>query len=275
VIYRKRGAVVRWENGVIVRVAESGMAREAGELFECRPEPPARSVSFDEAEERVRAAAAEVGALAPPGIAIERLLVMEGTAEHEVEERAWAETTRRVHLSLVRGRTRALLDLASFELDDVARVARALERLDDQDRPAPAELRLAPNVSAALLPALAANPLPDVRVIQTGGGIDGRGEPIIEAEGQWPNWYRPSYRVRPIRTAMNVRIEVPSAAIDSGAPLAVALAGPLDALHLRVLVDDGRVSYPAVVRVSRIRAAGPVRRWYPYGAGSFGVEMML
>ena len=37
-IYRKRGSVARWENGALVRVSESGVAFERGELFECHPE---------------------------------------------------------------------------------------------------------------------------------------------------------------------------------------------------------------------------------------------
>ena len=38
-IYRKRGSVVRWENGTVIRVTESGVAIEEGERFECHPDP--------------------------------------------------------------------------------------------------------------------------------------------------------------------------------------------------------------------------------------------
>ncbi|MEA2489828.1 MAG: hypothetical protein QOH21_1620, partial [Acidobacteriota bacterium] len=32
-MYRKRGRVVRWENGTVVRAIESGLAIEDGEVF--------------------------------------------------------------------------------------------------------------------------------------------------------------------------------------------------------------------------------------------------
>ena len=44
-VYRKRGSVVRWENGTLVRVTESGVAIEEDGVFTCHPErregPPA------------------------------------------------------------------------------------------------------------------------------------------------------------------------------------------------------------------------------------------
>lgn len=36
-IYRKRGQTVRWENGTLIRVTESGVAWEEGERFICEP----------------------------------------------------------------------------------------------------------------------------------------------------------------------------------------------------------------------------------------------
>ena len=78
-IYRKSGSVVRWENGTIVRVAERGIAIEEGELFECRPDdagevPHVDEANVIEAARAVREAAGE--------ITIERLIVVEGVAEH-------------------------------------------------------------------------------------------------------------------------------------------------------------------------------------------------
>jgi hypothetical protein len=286
-IYRKSGSVVRWEHGTLVRVTECGLATEQGELFECRPEPGPTLPPLDPSPvlEAVRAVQSAAG-----NIEIERLIVSDGIAEHEYGGRRWEEQTRRIHLSLLRGRTRALLDLGSFETGDVARVAEALSRLDEQERAVPPRLRFAPNVTAALLPSLAGIAPPNVRLLQTQGGIDGRGEPIVEHEPPsalnpqpsalpsalpWPNWYRPSYRVRPVRMPLHLRLECDVAAIERDRPVAVALLAPVDRLTLRVLVDDGHRAFPATVRVTRIDAVAGERIWYPYGGGSFGAEMML
>jgi hypothetical protein len=271
-IYRKSGSVVRWEHGTLVRVIERGIAVENGELFECHPEPGPTLPPLDPSP--VLAAVRDVQRAAG-NIEIERLIVSDGIAEHEYGGRCWDEQTRRVHLSLLRGRTRALLDLGTFETGDVARVAEAMSRLDEQERPAPPRLRFAPNVTAALLPALAGIAPPNVRLVQTQGGIDGRGEEIAEAASGWPNWYRPSYRVRPMRMPLHLRLECDVTAIERDRPVAVALLAPADRLTLRVLVDDGDRSFPATVRVTRIDAVAGERIWYPYGGGSFGAEMML
>ena len=116
---------------------------------------------------------------------------------------------------------------------------------------------------------------PNTRVVQTAVGIDGKGNLIEEATGGWPNWYRPSYRVRPIRMPLNLRIECEVTDMEPGRPVAVALLAAVEGLTLRVLVDDGASAYPATVRVSRIDGVATHRIWYPYGGGSFGAEMML
>jgi hypothetical protein len=299
-IYRKRGSVVRWENGTLVRVAERGIAIEEGELFECRPDdsgevPRVDELRVIEAVDAVRMAAGDV--------AIERLIVVEGIAEHVWTAAAAAaafvcdtsapehtkaaaaaaavqrtEHTQRIHLSLMRGRIRALVDLGSFDTTDVARIAAALARAEAVEREAPPRLRLAPNVTAALLPTLIgiAPPLDarHIRLLQTAGGVDGYGDPIVEASGPWPNVYRPSYRVPPVRMPMQLRLECDVTEIEEDRPIAVALLAPVSSV-LRVLIDDGRRAYPSAVRVTRIDAVSGRRTWYPYGGGSFGAEMML
>ena len=291
-IYRKRGSVVRWENGTLVRVAERGIAMEEGELFDCRPDDSGQVPHVDElrvveAVDAVRMAAGDV--------AIERLIVVEGVAEHEsqihVERdsvaqsadegssvRTWTEHTQRIHLSLMRGRIRALLDLGSFDTTDVARVAAALARAGGIEREAPPRLRLAPNVTAALLPTLIgiASPLDakHIRLVQSAVGVDGYGNPIVEASGPWPNVYRPSYRVRPIRMPMQLRLESDVTEIERDRPIAVALLAPASSV-LRVLIEDGGHAYLSTVRLTRIDAVSDQRTWYPYGGGSFGAEMML
>lgn len=266
---------MRWENGVLVRVDESGVARERGALFECRPETWAGREPLQLSDEGVAATVAAIDALLPEPVSAERVLVSEGVAEHAYGDRVWVERMQRVHLSLVRGRTRAMLDLATFDLDDIRRAAAALARLDEAERPAPQPLRVGANVTAALLPSLAGVALPNAVVVQTAGGVDGRGELIVEARSEWPNWFRPSYRVRPIRMPLNLRIEAGAHDIAPDAPAAVAIAGAVHDGVVRVIVDDGVHAYPATLRLTSVRAVSQRRTWYPYGGGSFGAEMML
>ncbi len=333
-IYRKRGSVARWENGTLVRVTECGVATERGELFECHPES---SVDFPHVDESRVVEAARAVQAAVGDVEIERLIVIEGIAEHECidndephegaphppepalsgaegapsphrgeaavgrrrlmdgsrEMRAqqwptrhrirWQEHTQRIHLSLVRARIRVLLDLGSFETNDIARIATILAGTDGVERDAPPRLRLAPNVTAALLSSLVGMAPPNVRLVQTAGGLDGYGSPIVETRAgentPWPNWYRPSYRVRPLRMPLQLRLECDVTEIDRNRPVAVALLAPAsvttDGILLRVLVDDGARAFPSTVRVVRIDAVSDERTWYPYDGGSFGAEMML
>jgi hypothetical protein len=277
-IYRKRGSVVRWENGTLVQVIERGVAIETGELFECQPEASGDAPSVDEMNV-IAAARAVHDIVAKNDIAIERLIVIEGAAEHECDDARWSERTQRIHLSLLRAHTRAILDLGSFAMHDVERVATALARLDDVERVAPPRLRLAPNVTAALLPSLVGITPPNVRLVQTSVGLDGRGAPIVEATHAWPNWYRPSYRVRPVRMPLQLRLTCDVQEIDRDRPVAVALLAPVqvndDGLMLHALIEDGARTFPARVRISRIDAVAATTTWYPYGGGSFGAEMML
>jgi hypothetical protein len=117
-----------------------------------------------------------------------------------------------------------------------------------------------------------------VQILQSEGGIDGKGQHIAEwdaAVRPWPNWYRPSYRTRPVRGPLNVRAVCDVSQVDAELPVAVAVLAPVSGLVLNVLIADRGEVYPAAVRITRIDAVGQPERWYPYGAGSFGAEMML
>jgi hypothetical protein len=212
-----------------------------------------------------------------PPLAIERLVVSEGIADHEFGDRRWRETTRRVHLSIARPPHRAIIDLGDFDLSDVQSIASAF-RTAGGERDAPPRIRLAPNVSAALLPSLVGIAPPNLRLTQTAGGTDGKGQPIDACDLTalpWPNWYRPSYRSRPVRAPFHLRATCDVTEIDDDLTRGIALLAPPEGLTLRVLcIRDGQ-AFPATVRVSRIDAIAPASRWYPYGAGSFGSEMML
>lgn len=274
--YRKRGQSVRWENGVLVHVSESGIAIEDGEFFACEPESSAPP-DLDAANVLEWARAIEDLVVAP--VTIERLIVREGVAQHECDGRTWSDRSVRIHCSLVRGRIRALFDSASMQLDVLEQIVTALARTEPLERDPPARLVLASNVTAALLPSLIGVAPPNVDLFQSAGGVDGKGLPIEEARGsrraEFPNWYRPSYRLRALRMPLNLRLRCEVSAIESGRPRAVAILAPPDGLTLRVLIDDGEVAWPSTVRVTRIDAVSGDVLWYPYGGGSFGAEMML
>jgi hypothetical protein len=276
-VYRKIGRVVRYESGRLVRVTEAGEASEDGAVFTCKPSGARVDLPEIDAD-AVRLAAMEVESVSGKAVRIERCVLTEGIARHTLGSSHWTDKTRRVHLSLAAGRLRALVDRGDFDLSSIEMIASALARAGDE-RTAPQRLRLRPAVSAALIPSLVGTAPPNVTLVQVAGGLDGKGLAIEERTlglPPWPNWFRPSYRVRPAKSPLNVAASPtqPSAGNES-LPEAIALLAPVDGLSLRVLIVDGKNSYPATVRVTRIESVGDREEWYPYAAGSFGAEMVL
>jgi hypothetical protein len=277
-VYRKWGRVVRYENGVFISVSEAGEAYERDGVFQAGPAAQTRVSVPHSAGADLEAYVAETQAnvaqtlLSVRSGRIERLIASAGTATHETNGSKWTEEPRRVHISLANPPLRALIDLASFDLETVAAIAAALSRAGAER--APQCIRLAPNVSAALLPSL----IGELAMEQSGGGFDGRGQTIetrAVTHDAPPNWYRPGYAVRPVRAWMNIRA-LPFGRIDPDAPIGIALLEPVHGTTLRVLCVDGDDVFPITVDASHIAAvsrAEPV--WYPYAAGSFGAEMML
>jgi hypothetical protein len=100
---------------------------------------------------------------------------------------------------------------------------------------------------------------------------DGKGQPVESrpAEGKPPNWYRPSYRVRPLRAWFNL-MALPFGKPDDAAPRAVARLGGND-----VLCVDGSEVFATALPPGRIVAAGGAAEWYPFGAGVWGADMLL
>jgi hypothetical protein len=267
VIYRKRGRTIRWENGARIDVEESGWAREQGSFFECAPldEGPPEGLPAVSEETPVLPAL-------PADVCVERFFALRGVAVHEYDETHWSEVLDRVHLSLTcRGR-RVLLDTTSDRMVEVAEVADALGRSELVERPAPARLRLAPRITAALLPLLTAVAPPNVSIVQTPGRIDGYGHPVEE---NGIHFYRPSYRLRPVRMPFDLRLECHVTRIEADRPIAIAALEPVTSLAFAVLIRDGDRVYPSRLRLTRIDAVSETAVWYPYGAGSFGAELML
>jgi hypothetical protein len=273
--YRKWGSVIRYENGVFIHVEEAGEAFERDGVFQAQPavsEPAQTRVSVPHSARAELESFVAQTLLSVQSGRIERFIASAGITTHEINGSAWTEESRRVHISLVNPPRRALIDLASFDIELVKTVAIALARL--RDGKAPKRVRLAPNVSAALLP----NLIGELSMEQVGNGFDGLGQPIetrAVTSHPPPNWYRPGYAVKPVRAWMNIRA-LPFGAIDTNAPIAIALLAPAEGTTLRVLCVDGDDVFSATLDASHIAAVSrgePV--WYPYAGGSFGAEMML
>jgi hypothetical protein len=265
-VYRKWGNVVRYENGIVISVSEAGEAFEKDGVFQARPAQTRASVPHADADLKQFVAQTRFP------LRIERFIASAGIATHEIDGRKWSEESRRVHISLVNPPLRALIDLASFDVEIIKTVADALARAGDEREVK--RIRLAPNVSAALLPSL----IGELAMEQSGGGFDGRGQPIetrAVTHDVPPNWYRPGYAVRPVRAWMNIRA-LPFGRVDPDAPLGIALLEPVHGTSLRVLCVDGGEVFPVTVHASHIAAVSrDTPLWYPYAAGSFGAEMML
>jgi hypothetical protein len=285
-VYRKWGRVVRYENGILLSISEAGEAFEKDGVFQSRPlveEPAQTRVSVSHRDPELAAFVKETQAnvaqtlLSVRSGRIERFIASAGIATHETNGSKWTEESRRVHIALVnpliKPPLRALIDLASFDVEIVATVADALARAG-AERSAPKRIRLAPNVSAAILPSLVG----ELAMDQTGGGFDGGGKPIetrAVTHDAPPNWYRPGYAVRPVRAWLNIRA-LPFGRIDPEAPLGIALLEPVHGTTLRVLCVDDNDVFPTIVDASHVVAVSPnTPLLYPYAAGSFGTEMML
>ena len=257
-VYRKRGSIVRYENGTIVRATEAGEAFEEDGGFRCQPwSGVQRLPHIDDAA--VKNAAQKIAALEAGGVKIERLILTDGHAEHQFGERTWSDTHRRLHVAFTTGTHRLLLDEGSFDVGEIGGLVELFARIGT-DREPPSRLRLAPRVMAAVTPAFPFE--------QTAGGIDGKGLPIAATKAEpWPNWYRPSYRVRPQRMPFNIAAQCNGSVVERQLPEGVAILAPPAGAVVRVLCRDGHSVFPATIRIVRIDAMTEPVGWFPYGAG--------
>lgn len=321
--YRKVGRVVRLERGGdatrLVRIDEAGQATLSGDRFISASIDQSVAVSELDSS-RVERIAAEIESLIEPPLAVERLLVSEGIAAHENLSAegsvGWEERSERIHVAVVnrRCRARALLDLGDFdaacrELTDVTGALAALE----PDRALPSlrspisggsaldSFRFQPRVTAALLAALIENVHPHstrqaVSIRQAAHSAircDGKGLSIeeltlVDSKGvqveSWPNWFRPSYRIRPVRMPFHVRLIGPKVASSPSIEVRALLA-PIEIdrglVKLALLAYEGAVTHALAVEIAvgelmrRLHPVGEMETWYPYGAGAWGVAAAI
>ncbi|HYM59423.1 MAG TPA: hypothetical protein VEZ11_00880, partial [Thermoanaerobaculia bacterium] len=311
--YRKVGRVVRLERGEeatrLIRIEEAGQATLRGSQFFAESiDEPVEIAKIDSS--RVELVASEIESMIEAPLAVERLLVSEGIAAHENRSAqgsvAWEERSERIHLAIVnrRCRVRALVDLGDFvsASREIAEVATALRALELEGRISSEEsLRLHPRVTAALLAALVEN----VKEHSTRQGVSIRqgSHPAIRRDGKgalieettlidetgvrletWPNWYRPSYRVRPVRMPFHVRL-TGSSEPQRPAIEALALLAPIEIdgglVKLALLASESGVPFTLSVEHStsdlmrRLRPAGDTATWYPYAAGAWGAAAVI
>jgi hypothetical protein len=252
--YRKWGRTVRYENGVIVRVEEAGEAFEEGEELRAQP------------LRGERRPLPEVATPVPPAGEFERVVMTEGVAIHQCGDITWSEHARRMHLAVVRAPYRMLIDQADFALDDA--LLALFAQIEGRREPPP-RLMLAPRVAAAMLPSLIGR----IELAQRAGATpDGKGQPVESCPvgaGEPPNWYRPSYRVRPVRAWFNL-LALPFGRLDDAVPRAVARLGGGD-----VLCTGAGGVFVTALPAGRIIAAGGAGEWFPFGAGAWGCDMLL
>ena len=99
-VYRKRGRVIRREREHLVRVSEAGEAVDDGTTFSVKPLEAKHLPEIDSTA--ANAAARAIEALVEPPLILERLIVSEGSAEHDCNGAKWSENTRRVHVAIAR-----------------------------------------------------------------------------------------------------------------------------------------------------------------------------
>ena len=270
-IYRKFGRAIRRENGFLVRSEEHGQAIEDGRSFASTPiEANVDLPAINESD--VPRAVGAIEAMIKPPLVLERVIVSEGVALHEFAGVKWSESTRRVHVSIAKPPLRALIDRADFDIESIRAVAGALARAGPE-RAAPAHLQLAGNVGAALLPHF----IGTIAMQQWAAPHDGKGEWIANvpvARSMPPNWFRPSYQVRPRKAWFHLRADA-HGEIDADLPQVVALLSPIHDRTIRALCVARDSVFPVTVELKQFAAVRPTVEWYPYAAGCFGAEMML
>ena len=240
-IYRKWGRTVRWENGTLVRVEEAGEAREEDGVFVAQP--IAERVPLPEVD-----AAWVIDTARAIGEA-ERVIVSAGVSLHQYGDTRWQDEIRRVHVAFIRKPWRVLVDDAN-----VASVAQALARCegekDFEHVLLPPHLVECGGHATALVAAQRRHGRRTPQFEQMPGGLDGYGNPIERRRvaGEPPNFYRPSYRVRPVRRWMNVRAIPFGIMRDAPKVLALVDGG-------KALVDDGGRIFVTRLRLDRVTAA--------------------
>lgn len=309
--YEKRGASVRIERSG--RSTSTIVSREHGRATRDRGRFRAESLG-----ERPLALAPDVagaaevarriGSLERGRVAIERMTVAAGFAEHAVSAdgatRAWDEEVARVHLSLV-NRERALrvaIDLGAerapeLPVDVAAEIAGALATADRAQASFDGLLELAPAVSAALWIFVAHHPAlferSRLRLAQAphpSWPFDGAGRKVESqtvTDATPTSLFRPSFRVSPapawhhlrasLRGVGRLRRSAGVRVVAQLTPFRMARA----CITAGVLAVSGSESFAVTLELPRERFADSIARisrratWFPLEAGAWGSNTLV
>ena len=301
--YEKEGASVAILSArgmvTISRILEGGAAAARSERFQARSlEASDRPLPSErELESCYQALIEKLGAAAE----IERLLLQSGHALHRTAEESWSETRTILQLTLT-SRSRGLrlpilrggAGVEEIDLTEIQSLQTRLARVTSAADEPLSQIALRPPVSAAVTHALAARKwippgLPLCQSTHPSYPNDGDGRRVrdFDADGTradvWPNRFRPSYRA-PAEPAL-FHVEIGSVSEMAGEPAIAALetlAPPRiigDVVVLDALCERDDSSFLASIEISlpllRGCGAGGERRWFPYGAGSWGRTMVV
>ena len=302
--YEKAGRVFRVDvtfDGVVEsHFLERGVATsESGSFF-------ARSLPLSAAKTPVESEAArqivrKITALISPPLSIERLVVTAGESQQRCvrgdDDRTWNECIVRLHLSIAhrghRVRTEIDLSAADAALIDLDVVERAVSMLAGMSLQAgtPDRVMLLPNVCAALNATIASSA---EALARSGVSLqqeqhesflfDGRGEQLqrmaLTSGQQWPNVFRPSYRLPPVAMPFHVAM---SSEVEPANDAPIVAAALLEPFTIREGWLTARLlsTHPVEVRIPieqlgrRLHRISADRKWFPYAAGAWGTNTIL
>ncbi|MFA6955377.1 MAG: hypothetical protein WC538_05845 [Thermoanaerobaculia bacterium] len=309
--YEKRGASVRVERSG--RSASTIVAHEHGRALRERgrfrveslgDRPLAQAPDVAGATDVAR----RLGMLGRGAVAIERLTVAAGMAEHSVAygkgTRTWNEEVIRVHLSLVdreRG-LRVALDLGAERAEGLPirialELAEALQAPAATSAPEPGLVELAPAVSAALWTFVARHPAlyhgSRLKISQwshPSWAFDGAGRKIEHHavdDATPPSLFRPSFRVAPVPAWFHLHASLRGVGRfrRSAGTRTVGLLSPFRLTRSSVVAGVLAVrrtgACAAMLEIPRQRFAESFLRigrngiWFPLEAGAWGSDVLL
>ncbi|HUF16796.1 MAG TPA: hypothetical protein VMS12_01990 [Thermoanaerobaculia bacterium] len=318
--YRKQGHTTRLEqrgpSEAIIHTAEHGEASIADGVFRARTLSSSREPSVRDSTP-VEACLRAVEQMIAPPLVLERSTVLEGIADHwwtdGEAEREWQERNARAHVTVLHPerRVRLATSLGGAQLDqiDMRPLERAIAALAGLDReaPPPGQLNLAlePIIAAELWPVIletsernSAFRLSEAGSVHIRQGShphlsrDGTGEEIhrvtlLNSKGAaaFPNVFRPSYRIRPVRAPFHLEAAGIPTARAAPECIGVAALTPVSPdggfLSVTLLCNSasgtftGRISMPLEEWLQRLTAADSEPVWFPVGAGSYGQRILI
>lgn len=318
--YRKRGRTTRMErrgmSATIVQTSEHGEATLGDGVFRARSlSSTAKSEVLEQST--VEASSRAIDATVGHEVMLERATLLEGVADHwwtdGESERQWRERNARAHITVFHPerRVRSSTSLGGSRLDqlDLSPLAAAIQALTAPERASPPsellDVVLEPVVTAELWPALLGmiEGLSEARRTGIAGlqirqgthpsfSFDGTGQTIqrsalsgFDGPAAFPNVFRPSYRIRPVRAPFHLEgVGIRRASVTPEVTIVATLSGfSADAgmLSVAVLTSAGSSSFTGTISMAledwleRMSVPDDESVWFPAGPGSHGRRVVI